>query len=169
MWQGGASVLSLLLLSCTAGTPDMGNHPQLSSSILELREMLPLFQTGFSLENAAVVCTIPESISVTDSSTIDKVETSFEWQVISFISEIRLMHSLVTSIYLYAHGSRTLTTELSERVKNTRQTEKQVWRQHQGMDKPGVRQVPGGSRERRKIEETCEVICGGPTTPAAKG
>ena len=56
----------------------MGNHPQLSSSILELREMLPLFQTGFSLENAAVVCTIPESISVTDSSTIDKVETSFE-------------------------------------------------------------------------------------------
>ena len=38
-------------------------------------------------------------------------------------------------------------------------------RQHQGMDRPGVRQVPEGSGEERKIEETgCEIICGAPTT-----
>ena len=50
--------------------------------------------------------------------------------------------------------------------KATRQTEEEVGRQHQGMDKPGVRQVPEGSREGRKMEETgCEVICGAPTSP----
>ena len=40
----------------------------------------------------------------------------------------------------------------SERGKKTRQTEEEVGRQHQGMDRPGVRQVPEGSGEQRKIE-----------------
>ena len=58
----------------------------------------------------------------------------------------------------------------TERQKKTRQTEKEVGRQHQGMDKPGVRQVPEGSEEQRKGEETgCKVICGAPTTPAVEG
>ena len=34
------------------------------SRILELREMLLSFQTGFNLVNAAVVCIILESVSV---------------------------------------------------------------------------------------------------------
>ena len=42
----------------------------------------------------------------------------------------------------------------SERGKKTRQTEEEVGRQHQGMDRPGVRQVPEGSGEQRKMEET---------------
>ena len=51
----------------------------------------------------------------------------------------------------------------------TRQTEEEVGR-HQGIDRPGVRQVPGGSGEQEKIEETgCEIICGAPTTLAVKG
>ena len=51
-----------------------------------------------------------------------------------------------------------------------RQAEKEVGRQHQGMDGPGVFQVPGGSREQRKMEETgFEVICGVPTTFTVKG
>ena len=34
------------------------------------------------------------------------------------------------------------------------------------MDRRGVRQVPEGCREQRKMDETgCEVICGAPTTP----
>ena len=57
----------------------------------------------------------------------------------------------------------------SERGKKTRQTEEEVGRQHQGMDSPGVRQVPEGGGEQRKTEETgCEVICGAPTTLAVK-
>ena len=57
----------------------------------------------------------------------------------------------------------------SEGGKKTRQTEKEVGRQHQEMVRPGVRQVPEGSGEHRKIEETgCEVICGAPTTSTVK-
>ena len=41
-----------------------------------------------------------------------------------------------------------------------------VGRQHPRMDRLGVRQVPEGSGEPRKIEDTgCEVICGVPTIP----
>ena len=44
-------------------------------------------------------------------------------------------------------------------------------RQHQGMDMPGVRQVPEGSGEQGKMEETgCEIIRGAPAiTLAVKG
>ena len=56
----------------------------------------------------------------------------------------------------------------SERGKKTRQTKKAVGR-HQGMDRPGVHQVPEGSGEQRKMERTsCEVICGTPTTSEVK-
>ena len=42
-------------------------------------------------------------------------------------------------------------------------------RQLQGMDRPGVRQVPEGSGEQGKMEETgCEIICGAPTTLVVK-
>ena len=58
----------------------------------------------------------------------------------------------------------------SERGKKTRQTEKEVGRQYLGVDRPGVHQVPEGSGEKRKMEETgCEVICGVPMAPAVKG
>ena len=41
----------------------------------------------------------------------------------------------------------------SETGEKTRQTEDEVGRQHQGMDRPGVRQVPEGSGEQGKMEE----------------
>ena len=54
--------------------------------------------------------------------------------------------------------------------KKTRQTEEEVGRPYQGMDRPGVRQVKDGRREQRKMKETgCEIICGAPTTLAVKG
>ena len=57
-----------------------------------------------------------------------------------------------------------------ERGKKTRQTEEEVGRQHQGMNRPGVCQVPEGSEEQGKMEETgYEIICGAPTTLAVKG
>ena len=66
-------------------------------------------------------------------------------------------------------GQNNLTMH-SERGKKARQTEEEVGRRHQRMDKPGVRQVPEDSGEQRNIEETaCEVICITPTTPAVKG
>ena len=58
----------------------------------------------------------------------------------------------------------------SERWQKTRQTEEEVGRQHQGMNRPGVRKVPVGSGEKGKMEETgCEIICGAPTTLAVMG
>ena len=76
----------------------------------------------------------------------------------------------------YGHVSRssglakTILQRHSERGKKTRRTEEEVGRQHQGMDRPGVRQVPEGSGEQGKMEKTgCEIICGAPTTLAVKG
>ena len=58
----------------------------------------------------------------------------------------------------------------SERGKKTRRTKKEVGRQHQRMDRPGVRQVPENSGEHGKMEKTgCKIICGAPTTLAVKG
>ena len=55
----------------------------------------------------------------------------------------------------------------SERGKKTKRTKEEVGRQHQGMDRPGVRQVPEGSGEQRKMKETgYEIIFGAPTTLA---
>ena len=58
----------------------------------------------------------------------------------------------------------------SERRKKTRQTGEEVGKQHPGMDRPRVRQVPEGSGEQGKMEETgCKIICGAPATLAVKG
>ena len=58
----------------------------------------------------------------------------------------------------------------SERGKKTRQIEEEVGRQHQEMDRPGVRQVPEGSGEQGKMKETgYEIIYGAPTTLTVKG
>ena len=48
--------------------------------------------------------------------------------------------------------------------------EEEVGRQHQRVDRPGVRQVPEGSGEQEKMEKTgCRIICGAPTTFSVKG
>ena len=58
----------------------------------------------------------------------------------------------------------------NERGRKTRQTEEEVGRQHQGMDRPGVCQVPEGNGDQGKMDETgCKIICDAPTTLAVKG
>ena len=58
----------------------------------------------------------------------------------------------------------------NERGKKTRQTEEEVGKQHQGMERSGVLKVPEGSGEQRKMDETgCEIIYGAPTTITVKG
>ena len=60
----------------------------------------------------------------------------------------------------------------SERGKKTKRTKEEVGRQHQRMNKPGVRQVLEGSGEQGKMEKKkkngCKIICGAPTTLAVK-
>ena len=53
--------------------------------------------------------------------------------------------------------------------KKTRQTEEELGRRQQGMDRPGVYQVPEGSEEWRKMEKTgYEIICDAPITLSFK-
>ena len=72
-------------------------------------------------------------------------------------------------LHWYSHVSRS-SARHSERGKKTRQTEEEVGRQHQGMDRPGVRHVPEGSGEQGKMEESgCKIICGAPVTLVVQG
>ena len=107
------------------------------SRILELTEILLSFRTGFNLVNAAVACAVLEIIlGLEPSSVITEEGYTHEilsriaqttaaltrlkpvWidKSISLSSEIRLMRSLVTSIFQYACELWTLTAELQRRI-----------------------------------------------------
>ena len=78
--------------------------------------------------------------------------------------------AVVWSCLPFIRSGQNHLARLSERGKKTRQTEEEVGRQPQGMDRPGVRQVPEGSGEQGKMKETgCEIIWGAPTILAVKG
>ena len=78
--------------------------------------------------------------------------------------------AVVWSCLPFIRSGQNQLARYSERVKETRQTKEEVGRRHQGMDRPGVRQVPGGGGEQGKMMEIgCEIICGAPTTLAVKG
>ena len=71
---------------------------------------------------------------------------------------------------LFIRSGKNYLAKHSESGKKTVQTEEEVGRQHQGMDRPGVWQVPEGSGEQGKMEKTgCEIVHGAPTTLAVKG
>ena len=72
----------------------------------------------------------------------------------------------------YGHVSRSsgLAKTILQGTVKQRRTKEEVGKQHQGMDRPGVRQVPEGSGEQGKMEKTgCKIICGAPTTHVVKG
>ena len=76
---------------------------------------------------------------------------------------------VVWSCFPFIRSGQNHLAKHSERGKKTRRTKEEVGRQHQGMDRPGVRQVPEGSGEQAKMEKTgCEIICGAQTTLAVK-
>ena len=76
---------------------------------------------------------------------------------------------MVWSSFPFIRSGQNHLARHNARGKKTRQTEEEVGRQHQGMDRPGVRQVPGGSGEQGKMVETsCEIISGALTTDALK-
>ena len=78
--------------------------------------------------------------------------------------------AVVWSCFPFIRSGQNHLARHSERGKKTKRTKEEVGRQHQGMDRPGVRQVPEGSGEQGKIEKTgCKIICGAPTTLAVKG
>ena len=81
----------------------------------------------------------------------------------------RIVIYLVCAFSPVSHKGLCIRTE----GKKTWLTEEEVGKQHQGMDRRGVCQVPEGSGElekKRKMKETgCEITRGAPTTLAVKG
>ena len=78
--------------------------------------------------------------------------------------------AVVWSCFPFIRSGQNHLARHSERGKKTRRTKEEMGRQHQGMDRPGVRQVPEGSGEQGKMEKTvCKLICGALTTLAVKG
>ena len=75
----------------------------------------------------------------------------------------------------YGHVSRLsgLAVTISQgTVKEGREQTEEVGKQHQGMDRPRVHQVPEGSGEQRKKKEKetgCEIICCAPTPLTVRG
>ena len=77
--------------------------------------------------------------------------------------------AVVWSCHPFIRSGHNHLAQHSEKGKKTKQTEEEVGR-HQGINKPGVRQVPEGSGEQGKMEETgCKIICGAPITFVVKG
>ena len=77
--------------------------------------------------------------------------------------------AVIWSCLLFIRSGQNHLARRSERCKKTRRTKEEVGRQHQGMDRLGVRQVPEGSGEQGKMEKTgCKIICGAPTTLVVK-
>ena len=78
--------------------------------------------------------------------------------------------AVVWSCYPFIRSGQNHLARHSERREKTRRTKKEVGRQHQGIHRPGIRQVPEGSGEQGKMEKTgCKIICGAPTILAVKG
>ena len=69
--------------------------------------------------------------------------------------------AVVWSCLLFIRSGQNHLARHSERGKKTRQTEEEVGRQHQGMDRPRVQQVQESSGEQGKMEKTgYKIICG---------
>ena len=78
--------------------------------------------------------------------------------------------AVVWSCLVFIRSGQNHLARHSERGKKTRRTKEEVGRQHQGMNRPGVQQVPEGSGEQGKMDNSgCEIICGALTTLAVKG
>ena len=75
------------------------------SRILELREILLLFQTGFSLVNAAVVCAILESISGSEPSSVITEPRYFTLVTVSSFCPFTLISVIETgAVYFIRTG-----------------------------------------------------------------
>ena len=92
-----------------------------------------------------------------------------KWCTVSMKDRKKMQTAVVWSCFPFIRSGQNHLARHSARGKKTRQTKEEVERQHQGMDRPGVRQVPEGSGEQGKMEKTgCKIICGAPTTLAVK-
>ena len=108
-------------------------------------------------------------ISYKDHVTNEEVHAKIQ-QAIGPDDRKEMQTAVVWSCFPFIRSGQSHLARHSERGKKTRQTEEEMGRQHQRMDRPGVRQVPENSGEQGNLGKTgCKIICGAPTTLAAMG
>ena len=101
-------------------------------------------------------------ISYKDHGTNEKVCAKIQQAIGPHEDLLTIILTIVKRRQFQWYGHITSSSDLAKTIlqgtvkggKKTRQREKEVGRQHQGMDRPGVRQVQEGSGEQGKLEET---------------
>ena len=91
-------------------------------------------------------------ISYKDHATNEEVHAKIQ-QAIGPHEDLTIVESqteVVWTCLLFFRSGQNHLARHSERGEKTRQTEEEVGRQHQGMDRPGVRHVPEGGGEQGK-------------------
>ena len=114
-------------------------------------------------------------ISHKDHVTNKEVSAKIQQAIGPHENHLTIVKRRSVAVKWYKHVSRSsglaktiLQGTMKGRRRQSRQ-KKEVRRQHQGMDRPGVRQVSEGGGEQTKMEETgCEVICDAQTTLTVK-
>ena len=92
---------------------------------------------------------------VTNEKVRAKIQQAFEpHEDLLTIVKRRKLQWYVLSCFPFIRSGQNHLARHSERGKKTRQTEEKVGRQHQGMDRLGVQQVPEGSGEQERNGES---------------
>ena len=89
-------------------------------------------------------------ISYKDHATNEEIRAKIQQAIgphEDFLTIVKTQSAVVWSCLPFIRSGPNHLEKHSEREKKTRQIEEEVVRQHQGMDRPGVRQVPEGSGE----------------------
>ena len=134
-----------------------------------LFERLDKASTAYGMEISA-----EETKLMTNNTSGTSTEIKVNRKKLKTVTSLKYLGSIITDegskpeiLSKIAHTAAL--TRLKPVSRQTRQTEEEMGRQHQVRDRPGVCQVPEGSGEQRKMNETgCEIICGAPTTLAVK-
>ena len=94
-----------------------------------------------------------EALCMHTTGTLTAYGTAYVFWSYLYTHRKETQSAVVWSCLLFIRSVQTHLARHSEREKKTRQAEEEVGRQHQGMDRPGVRQVPEGSGEQGKSGE----------------
>ena len=127
--------------------------------------MIPSFRPHYT-QNCTIIISLCTELShnyhLALNRTISSSNVSFftvgllyHYQKLCF-AQSYISHAVICSCLPFIMSGQNHLARYSGRRKKTRQTEKEVGRQHEGMDRPGVRQVPEGSGEQGDMEGTAK-------------
>ena len=155
----GRTIINLCLADDLDGLAGQGEE------LANLVEHLDNASTAYDME-----IRVEKTKLMTNNTSGINTEIKVNGQKLETVTGFKYLGSVITdegSKLLFTRSGQNHLARHSERGKMTMQAEEEVGRQHQGMDRPEVRQVPEGSGEQGKMEKTgCEIICGAPTTLA---